>query len=59
MIGFGTDVVVLFYLSMHALPTVRGAKYHNPNPNPTVSDKAGSLVELRLPEHMRSFPIFG
>ena len=45
MIGFGTDVVVLFYLSMYALPTVSGVKYHNPNPNPTVSDNAGSLVE--------------
>jgi hypothetical protein len=29
MIGFRTDVVVFFYLSIYALPIVSGVKYHN------------------------------
>ena len=45
MIGFRTDVVVFFYLSIYALPIVSGVKYHNPNPKHTVSDNAGSLVD--------------
>ena len=44
MIGCGTDIVVLVYLSIYALPTVSVFKHHSSNPKPTVSDSGGAFT---------------